>query len=253
MSINPEGSGWWVASDGRWYPPESHPSAVQTVPAVAPPMPTPEGAPTPSPFRAGTNGTSAPTMTPAPGNAIVVGKPKHNKKSSAEPSQALPFAGTPSRARRRRRWLGWAIPIVGALVLGGIAYFVFNRHQSTPNATGQTMVVPCAGTVTCVTQSVPVQSAILVGPKQNGTTVAVSVSGSLSVEVVGQGWQVSNSPPGLILDSFAPVDGDTVFRFTAADTPGGLLQLSGPTAPGAYASTGGGAVETYAVNVGITQ
>jgi hypothetical protein len=29
------GPGWWMASDGRWYPPESHPSA----PPVAPPLP----------------------------------------------------------------------------------------------------------------------------------------------------------------------------------------------------------------------
>ena len=26
MSDRQEGSGWWLASDGKWYPPESHPS-----------------------------------------------------------------------------------------------------------------------------------------------------------------------------------------------------------------------------------
>ncbi len=26
MSDNPEGPGWWIASDGKWYPPELHPS-----------------------------------------------------------------------------------------------------------------------------------------------------------------------------------------------------------------------------------
>ncbi len=26
MSDKPEGPGWWIASDGRWYPPELHPS-----------------------------------------------------------------------------------------------------------------------------------------------------------------------------------------------------------------------------------
>ena len=26
MSDKPEGSGWWIASDGKWYPPELHPS-----------------------------------------------------------------------------------------------------------------------------------------------------------------------------------------------------------------------------------
>ena len=28
MSDRQEGSGWWLASDGNWYPPESHPSAM---------------------------------------------------------------------------------------------------------------------------------------------------------------------------------------------------------------------------------
>ncbi len=26
MSDKPEGPGWWIASDGKWYPPELHPS-----------------------------------------------------------------------------------------------------------------------------------------------------------------------------------------------------------------------------------
>jgi hypothetical protein len=28
MSDKPEGPGWWIASDGNWYPPEQHPSAT---------------------------------------------------------------------------------------------------------------------------------------------------------------------------------------------------------------------------------
>jgi len=51
MSDNPEGPGWWIASDGKWYPPELHPSvrtddpapepatAPETVPAVTSPAP----------------------------------------------------------------------------------------------------------------------------------------------------------------------------------------------------------------------
>jgi uncharacterized RDD family membrane protein YckC len=40
MSNVPQGPGWWIASDGQWYPPESHPSAVAT-PAWAPELPVP--------------------------------------------------------------------------------------------------------------------------------------------------------------------------------------------------------------------
>ena len=38
MSNTSQGSGWWQASDGRWYPPESHPNyrAVPSPPAAPP-------------------------------------------------------------------------------------------------------------------------------------------------------------------------------------------------------------------------
>jgi hypothetical protein len=42
MSMSPEGPGWWQASDGRWYPPEQHPSATP-----------PPGFTTPTPQRSG--------------------------------------------------------------------------------------------------------------------------------------------------------------------------------------------------------
>jgi hypothetical protein len=35
MSDQQQGPGWWLASDGRWYPPESHPAA----PLATPPSP----------------------------------------------------------------------------------------------------------------------------------------------------------------------------------------------------------------------
>lgn len=35
MSNQSQGPGWWVASDGKWYPPETHPSA--STPAAPPP------------------------------------------------------------------------------------------------------------------------------------------------------------------------------------------------------------------------
>jgi hypothetical protein len=39
MSDKPEGPGWWIASDGKWYPPELHPSAGGESPAGAPAAP----------------------------------------------------------------------------------------------------------------------------------------------------------------------------------------------------------------------
>lgn len=37
MSDSSQGEGWWVASDGRWYPPEQHPDAGPARPAPAAP------------------------------------------------------------------------------------------------------------------------------------------------------------------------------------------------------------------------
>jgi hypothetical protein len=36
MSDKPEGPGWWIASDGKWYPPELHPSVREQAPAETP-------------------------------------------------------------------------------------------------------------------------------------------------------------------------------------------------------------------------
>ncbi len=48
MSDTSQGPGWWVASDGRWYPPELHPNfRAQTPPPMPPTMPllSPTGTP----------------------------------------------------------------------------------------------------------------------------------------------------------------------------------------------------------------
>ena len=34
MSDKPEGPDWWIASDGKWYPPELHPSVKGDTPPV---------------------------------------------------------------------------------------------------------------------------------------------------------------------------------------------------------------------------
>ncbi len=34
MSDKPEGPGWWIASDGKWYPPELHPGVKGDSPVV---------------------------------------------------------------------------------------------------------------------------------------------------------------------------------------------------------------------------
>ncbi|MGP8007294.1 MAG: hypothetical protein ACLP2J_09710 [Acidimicrobiales bacterium] len=36
MSDVAQGPNWWIASDGKWYPPDLHPSVRAQVPATAP-------------------------------------------------------------------------------------------------------------------------------------------------------------------------------------------------------------------------
>jgi len=42
MSDTSQGDGWWIASDGKWYPPEQHPDYVAPTPEPSAPAPTPE-------------------------------------------------------------------------------------------------------------------------------------------------------------------------------------------------------------------
>ncbi len=49
MSATAEGPGWWLASDGRWYPPSTAPSRVVTAPPPAPEVPTAPAASAPGP------------------------------------------------------------------------------------------------------------------------------------------------------------------------------------------------------------
>jgi len=53
MSDVPPGPGWWIASDGRWYPPEAHPAATAppawAMPQPGPTYPAPSGGPPTAP------------------------------------------------------------------------------------------------------------------------------------------------------------------------------------------------------------
>ena len=78
MSETSQGPGWWMASDGRWYPPELHPGSVP--PAPVPPLPdygfsTPPPARKPGPRGPDSLASWAPSLAPpmdvAPVDAIA--------------------------------------------------------------------------------------------------------------------------------------------------------------------------------------
>jgi hypothetical protein len=91
-----QGPGWWQASDGKWYPPESHPSAM-TNPAPADPWAasasptdptTPTGPTTPA-------GPTNPTTPTAPG----VGPDPRDQAGYAQPGSAqVPYGQAPGQA-----------------------------------------------------------------------------------------------------------------------------------------------------------
>ncbi len=53
MSDVSRGAGWWQASDGKWYPPESHPNYQPQPPPPAPAAAQPPPGPGPQPWAAG--------------------------------------------------------------------------------------------------------------------------------------------------------------------------------------------------------
>ncbi|MEQ8717768.1 MAG: FxLYD domain-containing protein [Acidimicrobiales bacterium] len=58
MSDTSQGEGWWQASDGQWYPPESHPDYLPPPPteSTLPPPPASAAVPSPPPAADGSTG-----------------------------------------------------------------------------------------------------------------------------------------------------------------------------------------------------
>jgi hypothetical protein len=90
MSEISQGPGWWIASDGKWYPPESHPD----VRAVTPPV-----------------GSSLP---------YTVGASPSHETATQNPS-------TSKAPRRPHRFLTLAIIALGVLVVAAMAYIGLSR------------------------------------------------------------------------------------------------------------------------------
>ena len=91
MSETPQGPGWWVASDGKWYPPETHPSVRTDPPAQPPPVqqaPPPAGPPVQQYPQAG-----PPPQQYAPGQQY----PPAGPPQQYAPGQQYPPAGPPQQ------------------------------------------------------------------------------------------------------------------------------------------------------------
>jgi hypothetical protein len=147
MSDVSRGPGWWLASDGKWYPPHLHPDYRPTPPAPA---------------------EAAATGTPASSPGPVAAVPP---RRAAPPSRS-------ARARRRRR-RRWSLAVGGIVVAAVVAVIVAatviggSKTPSTPTgvagSTGPSATVPRTTTSAPPTISTTVSAT---------STVVLTVSGS---------------------------------------------------------------------------
>ena len=115
MSDQPPGPGWWLASDGRWYPPELHPDASKES------APSAWATPGESETAAGWAAPSAPAPTPA---------------APPTPPWSLP-PPTPAPAKRSPWLLAVAI-VIALIVVGAVAALVTRSSGKSSSSTSST-------------------------------------------------------------------------------------------------------------------
>lgn len=133
MSDVQQGPGWWLASDGRWYPPESRPQ-----PLPPPPVPAPPGGSGPTPVYQPFGTPSAPTGPPS-------GPPAYGQPAYGQPGYGQPAYGQPPYGAVQRRSVSsglsgtiqgffWAVCAFSILAaIGGLVSMVaFNTYWDTP-------------------------------------------------------------------------------------------------------------------------
>lgn len=169
--------GWWMASDGRWYPPEKHPDHIAE-PSPPPAPPTGPAAPGFSTAPAASRpsnpvtGDSARAVS-SPGSAGV----------AAFASAPLPDPLSPPGARQRKtRYSGsrtWpvvtVIVVVMLAVVGGVSWFAVENGKPAPLP--KHLPVPPFPTVPPGSGSASGQSPISAGAN-TGSTGSLGTSGS---------------------------------------------------------------------------
>jgi len=125
MSDVSGGPGWWIASDGKWYRPEQHPSHKPGPPPPASPSP-PPSAPVATTDVWITAPPSLPTPPPqtttVPATFVTTESPPRRAVAgpSGQPSTRS-TAPTTKQTIRKRRWIWVVAAIVLIAIVGGIA------------------------------------------------------------------------------------------------------------------------------------
>lgn len=114
MASSPEGPGWWQASDGQWYPPESHPNYQPPAAPPTQPVPQYQAPATPPPY-------GQPPAPPAYGQQPAYGQPPQ-----VPPPGAPQYLGAPETPPSKGKGKGLLIAavIVVALLIAGVVAVV---------------------------------------------------------------------------------------------------------------------------------
>jgi hypothetical protein len=113
VSDTPQGAGWWMAADNRWYAPETHPNYV-------PPPPPPPGPPPGTPPPPAQTNTPPPNVPgPGPGWWQASDGMWYPPQPGATPPPTYGYGyGSPPFERKTNGLAIWALVLV--IVLGGI-------------------------------------------------------------------------------------------------------------------------------------
>ncbi len=135
MTLFPGGPGWWQASDGRWYPPESAPPTVPGTPTPRSPQQVPDTV----------IGTGAlPTFS-----AFTPGPGADGPETGLGPSQIAPrrdFVSPVTRSLRRRTVLITSlVTLTVAAIIGGLVVAVQNSAGGWVNSSLKVVGTPTTG------------------------------------------------------------------------------------------------------------
>jgi len=237
-----QGPGWWVASDGKWYPPESHPATRE-----APPVQSQwhsMGDPARHQASPGPVETLvAPQVERAPGmgnqdEAFFAGKPRASSTNGARPAHGK---------RTSRRPLVLLLVLV-LLLAGGAGYYFLIRKSSTTPSAGTTSTSGPQGTVAPGSRPAVGQSILLT---VNGTTIKMTISRSLdpapdrtaliagNVTVAAYVTVTNRGRKGYALNNLAigvSQGGASTGGDTSPTSAGAAFRQSGTLAPGASES-----------------
>jgi hypothetical protein len=181
MSDTSGGPGWWLASDGRWYPPEQHPQ-------YGAPPPSPFGAPSGSPYGAPT-GPSYPY--PVPGYFGSPGPAGPRTSGMAIASFVCSLGG----------FILAGIPSVVGVVLGFVARGQIRRSDGTQTGAGLALAGIIVGLAEIALIVVLIVGLVLVVQSDNRRLQITGAPGYSTFAgptgqpmVVGRPWGVACEP-----------------------------------------------------------